>query len=114
MKVHIYAQPFHHGDAYIVANAEGLTAIRDACDAALKRGSVAIEPFTEDGEGYALIVMNIETRDPKWSQLHLPYTDNDVIGIPYVGSHPVEILGTLRYRELHARIRASDRPPEKT
>ena len=112
MKVHIYAQPFNHGDAYIVADAEGLTAIRDACDAALKRGSTAIEPFTEDGEGYALIVMNIETRDPKWALIHLPYI---LDGIDHdVGSSPVEILGTLRYRELHARIRASDRPPEKT
>lgn len=114
MKVHLYAQPFHHGDAYIVADAEGLTAIRDACDAALKRGSTAIEPFAEDGEEYALIVMNVETRDPKWALLHLPYTDDGVTGISYVGSPPVEVLGTLRYRELHSKIRASDRPPDKT
>lgn len=107
MKTHLYAQPCNHGDAYLVADVEGLTAIRDACDAALKRGHTAVETSTEDGESYALIVMHLETRDPKWAQLHLPFP---LEGVDHpVGVHPIEILGTLPYRELHSKLR-SDRP----
>jgi len=109
MKVHVYPQASGHGDAYIVADSDGLLAIRDACDAALKRGATSIEPATADGEGYTLIFMNVETRDPKWENVQLPYV---LEGLERTGAPPVEILGILRYREIHAKNRSKSIPPE--
>jgi len=106
MKIHLYAQGAHHDDAYIVADAEGLVALRDACDAALRKGASAVEVETQDGEGYALIAVNVETRDPKWDQLYLPYTIPEFSASCLEGRiGPVDVVGLLRYRELQAKLR---------
>lgn len=107
MKIHLYAQPFYHQDAYIVADAEGLKALSEACDQARKTGSTAIEAFTEDGEGYAVFVTNLEERDPKWEQLPLPYIDTEITG-KGGGLAIADLIGIYKYRELHSRLRGSN------
>jgi len=103
MKAHLYSQSFSHGDAYIVADAEGLNALKDACDKALARGSAAFESSSRDGEGFALFVLHVESKDPKWDQLLLPYIDGEPV-FPN-GTPPFSVLGAQRYRELHAKIK---------
>lgn len=105
MKVHLYAQYEHHGDAFIVADAEGLSAIRDACDAALRRGATAFHSFAEDGEGYLTFLVNLETRDPKWEQLTLPYFESMHVERTHDWAKigPVDVIGTTKYREIAAR-----------
>ena len=102
MKIHVYAQPYHHADAFIVADAEGLKAISAACEQALKTVTSAVEAMVEDGEGYFVFVTNLEERDPKWEQLPLPYTDTEITGKG--GPMPIpELIGVPRYREIYAR-----------
>lgn len=107
MKVHLYAQAAHHEDAYVVADAEGLKALRDACDAALRKGVAISSPEAEDGEGYSLFVVNLETRDPKWDQLLLPYTLPEFNSEAYLKTRigPFHVVGSNRYRELQSRLR---------
>ncbi len=71
--LHLYAQPFWHAEAYIVGDREGLTALRDAIDAALDTGRGTASPFASDGEGYELEVLAVSTEDA-W-RLGVPYTD---------------------------------------
>lgn len=107
MKLHIYAQAYHHCDAHIVADAEGLDALIAACEQAKKTATSAQQVFTDDGEGYGVFVTVLETRDPRWEQLCFPYIDKEVTG---KGGDltPVDIMGTHKYRELHARMRANE------
>jgi hypothetical protein len=100
VKLHFYAQYSHHEDAFVVADAEGLRALRDACDVALRRGATAFQTFAEDGEGYLAFLVNLETRDPKWEQLDLPYQER--FGArPKLG--PVDVIGPRQYREISTR-----------
>jgi hypothetical protein len=107
MKIHIYAQHFSHQDAYIVADAEGLAALSAACDQARKT-TTAIGAFTEDGEGYAVFVTSLEERDPKWEQLSFPYTDKEITGKGGDLS-PFDLIGSDKYKELHAKMRGDTR-----
>lgn len=71
--LHLYAQPFWHAEAYIVGDREGLTALRNAIDAALETGRATALPFASDGEGYELEIVAVSTEDA-W-RLAVPYTD---------------------------------------
>ena len=76
--VHIYGQEIWHGDAFIVANKEGLLAISQAINQALTKGKGVTEVMPADGEGFALKILcrNDEWLSPFWDNLAMPYTDN--------------------------------------
>lgn len=95
--VHIYAQQHQHDDCFIVANKEGLRALKKAIDKALEIVEAPIqdardpatyaaanaEVMTTDGEGYTVKVRldNSEWTDKSWTTLLLPYTDHETTGI---------------------------------
>lgn len=79
--MNVYASPSNHGEAFIVANHEGLVALRKVIEALLQQppgsgrqgASQVCEQYCTDGEGYPLIVVKCDevTLEP----LALPYTD---------------------------------------
>jgi len=75
-KLHVYAQPFSHGDAWLVGNRDSLIALRDAIADALE-GPVhagSVHAFATDGEGYTAIVL-LEEDPEAWNRLLLPYAE---------------------------------------
>ena len=97
--VHMYAQEQWHSDGWLVANREGLKALRKAIDKALTLkasvNSTAIEVFASDGEGYTLFVVR-DDEDVRGMQV--PYVDP--IANAAVGVSPFDRIGGTRYREL--------------
>lgn len=87
--LHLYAGPSFHMEGYVVGNRAGLTALRDAINRTLAqdkdyhsadatpRGEGGV--FTRDGEGYEVIVIRQDTswQGAAWSNMALPYTDED-------------------------------------
>lgn len=73
--VHLYGQEMWHCEAFILGNAEGLRALRDAIDRALAAPGQpqAFEPFVRDGEGYALAIACLD--DETMGRAALPYHD---------------------------------------
>jgi hypothetical protein len=72
--LHIIAQTYHHQPAFVIGNQEGLTALRDAIDAALKGNDPAeagVRP--SDGEGYRVHVRCVTDCD----NIPLGYTDGE-------------------------------------
>ena len=60
--LHVYGQPFEHGDAQIVGNREALEDLRDTINTAIltgqaKTGSDGQCLFASDGEGYDLRIV---------------------------------------------------------
>jgi len=74
--VHIIAQTGPHQSAIIVGDEAGLTATRDAIDAALKAGWSKRSTFTNDGEGYSVIILHPDDIDG----IPFGYTDQDFGG----------------------------------
>lgn len=76
-RLHIYAQPAEHAEAYVVGTRTGLLTLRDAIDAALTndaRATAVAECYASDGEGYALRVAAVSQATMPY--LAVPYTDN--------------------------------------
>jgi len=83
--IHIYAQPWEHTEAYIVASPDGLSVLRAAIDAALDGGiGLVAHAWVADGEGYDVVVLRID--DPPWEGLWpllmTPYRDYETVGCP--------------------------------
>lgn len=74
--VHVYPQAAWHDDVYIIANEEGLLALRTAIDRALKKGKGVAQVSVADGEGYGVKVLLHSAGWPseEWKTLALPYT----------------------------------------
>lgn len=79
--LHIYSQEAWHDDAFIVGNTEGLKALRDAINQALKRQSnrsqsVSGPVSVSDGEYYTTVIVKIDTdwQEEEWRELAVPYT----------------------------------------
>jgi hypothetical protein len=98
-KLHVYAQPQQHEEAWIVGDLKALTALRDALSRVIdgKQASGA-KSFCEDGEGYTAVVLCVE--DPKiWEKMALPYTD--IEGIPHEEDvFPFHIIDIELYRQI--------------
>lgn len=75
--IHVYAQECWHDDAYIVANEEGLLALKKAVDEALEKGKGDAFVYTADGEEFTLLVLRIDggLGEGKWPKIAMPYTD---------------------------------------
>lgn len=76
--IHLYAQYAPHQTAVIIGNREGIKALRDACDAALKEpGLVDIQAFVADGEGYTLGIIRDDQdwQSDFWQNLASTYMD---------------------------------------
>lgn len=98
--LHIYSQSMWHDDAWIAGTSEALAALRDALTAAIESGGGACKSFTGDGEGFSAIVVRVD--DGAVPMLRAPYTDDVASDGDAGGTHPSEILGRDRYRELVA------------
>jgi hypothetical protein len=72
--VHIYGQEYWHTDSYIIANKEGLLALRSAIEKALATQCFETNVTVADGEGYHLHVISLNDQQ-KLQKLMLPYTD---------------------------------------
>lgn len=79
--MHIHAQYQWHDKAYILANKQALLNLRQAIDDALYNGCGYATAFTGDGEGYDVLVARINDSE-KFSQMSLPYTDEEIAGAP--------------------------------
>jgi hypothetical protein len=99
--LHIYGQSSYHDEAYVVGNAKGLKAARDAIDRVLNGTADQTSTWVSvsDGEGYDLMVLRVD--DPwsmnfdiaedgeikqwrpgappgsRWDRIAYPYTDED-------------------------------------
>lgn len=72
--LHIIAQTYYHQPAFIVGNRDGLTALRDALNVALKSSRpVEAIVYPSDGEGYRVHVRCVGNCD----DIPLGYTDRD-------------------------------------
>ena len=72
--LHIYAQEYWHTDALVFGTEEGLRALRDAIDAALRNGEGHTTSFCTDGEGYGVSMYLCD--ESELDALPLPYTDD--------------------------------------
>lgn len=80
--LHIYPQTYHHTEAMVVGNRQGLLALREAIDRALegegeqKVARVSQDVFVMDGEGYTAWVVRQDQdwQSPAWLDLAMPYT----------------------------------------
>lgn len=74
---HIYAQDYWHDNSFIVANKEGLLALKRAIEEALKEQHAKADVMTADGEGYSthILCLQEDWQSEKWQKLMLPYTD---------------------------------------
>lgn len=71
--LHLYQQSHWHDEAYIAGTRESLQKLRDAIDSALATGSAKADCFTNDGEGYSVIIRTVDQTDAE--SLAVPYTD---------------------------------------
>lgn len=78
--IHVYAQGCWHDDAYIVANKEGLLALKKAVDEALEKGKGDAFVYAADGEEFTLLVLRIDggLGEGMWPKIAMPYTDKYV------------------------------------
>lgn len=74
--LHLIAQPYWHRPAFVVGNRDGLTALRDAIDAALAGGEPAAETMCRDGEGYRIHVRCVPAAE--MDAIPLGYTDREL------------------------------------
>ena len=77
--LHLHPGAHWHEPGYIVGNRQGLIALREAIDAALRGGVFRPEVEVNDGEGYVLEVQIDESdsneRGSTWWRRAKPYTD---------------------------------------
>lgn len=92
----IYAQSNEHGDAWIIGDAEGLTALRDAINTALSEGSAVTTCGTSDEEGFMTFVAKSDLNTVREEDVLLPYTN----AVYHKGKHPLVLVGPARYRDL--------------
>lgn len=71
--LHLYPQAQWHDEAYVIGTRESLLKLRDAIDSALATGSAKADCFTNDGEGYSVIIRTVGQVDAE--ALAVPYTD---------------------------------------
>jgi hypothetical protein len=72
--IHVYSPFLWHQDAKIIGTRPALEALRDALNHALaNQGDAYIETFTNDGEGFDLIVKMVNEAEAE--NLAMPYTD---------------------------------------
>ena len=77
--LHIHAQAYWHGDAWIVGNREALERLRELIYAALLGVIIKADFFTNDGEGYSVHIVPVEGQidTPAIASLAVPYIDPD-------------------------------------
>lgn len=75
--LHVFGPAFWHDTLRIIGNKDGLTALRDAIDVALKEGyHYGDSPATtSDGEYFDIQVLNYDKPRSAWNLVTLPYTD---------------------------------------
>lgn len=88
-QVHVYGQPTYHSEAYITGDRAGLEALRRAVDAALRDNISSATVSTNDGEGYSLVVVKLETEQMDVAEL--PYTDNGWMILAQHRNHPTQL-----------------------
>lgn len=78
MKAQIYGQMFEHQEVFIIADAEALSAIMEACAAAFyKRENTRVSMMANDGEWYDLHIICLDTTDYRWNKLEGHYIGID-------------------------------------
>jgi hypothetical protein len=90
-RLHVYGQPAHHDELYLVGDHAGLIHLRDALVRALRDGVGTGVAMSADGEGYDLIVIRCD-RQADWERLRLPYTADWLGEHERSKAHPVELL----------------------
>ncbi len=76
--LHIHGQVDWHGEAFILGNKDGLIALRNAINEAIKTTKPGkAEVCVSDGEGFHVYVImdNSSWHDKSWMKAALPYTD---------------------------------------
>jgi hypothetical protein len=103
-RLHIYAQPYNHSDAWIVGDTEALIALRDALNKLIdpplfgdKDTLAGVKSFCNDGEGYTTLILKVED-DIVWDQLTLPY--NEVKDQRQYEKNPYSIVGHEDYKRV--------------
>ena len=94
-ELHVYASEAPHEEVWVVGNATGLLALKEAITRALHDGSAGADAHTNDGEGYKVLVVRAPGLVP-FESINTPYNGE------YVGhrNHPITMLGVERYKEL--------------
>lgn len=95
--LHLHAQPWPHGDAWLVGDAAALESLRDAIGRALVAGSAAAHTFAADGEGYPVLVA---VDDLAMGEPLLPYAEVDERPGGRPGEHPYNRLPQGRYWQM--------------
>lgn len=85
--LHSFGQTDPHGEAILIGNRKGLSALKDAIEAALDTGKGSCVLMPCDGENYEFqILMNEEDwQNPFWQKMAVPYCEfteleGDVLG----------------------------------
>jgi len=94
--LHIYAQVHCHHEAWLAGTEEGLRALRNGIDAALREDAASATAVASDGEEYRVLVVKVAPE--RFGKLKLPYTDD--FGAGWLGEHPFMHLERGVYRQL--------------
>jgi len=75
--LHIHPPEAWHGDAFLVANRDGLTILKRVIEQALSEGKAHDVMCAADREGYDLWIQVIDSplEGEDWERAALPYTD---------------------------------------
>lgn len=76
--IHFYGQSVPHDSVHIVGNRAGLLLLKEAIDAALLGGRPEMEVFVNDGEGFNIRALMLDSAwdAEKWTNLSVPYTES--------------------------------------
>ena len=76
--VHIYGQSVPQDSVHIVGNREGLLLLKAAIEAALLGGRHEVEVCVNDGEGFDIraVMLDSSWNAAQWTNLSLPYSDS--------------------------------------
>lgn len=79
--VHIYGQSVPNDSVHVVGNREGLLLLKAAIEAALLGGQHEVEVYVNDGEGFNIraIMMDSSWEAEKWTNLSVPYSDSSAM-----------------------------------
>ena len=105
--LHLYSPYAQHCDGFIVGTPEGLKALRDAIDRALKQQYAMTEAVCNDGEQYNIMVVGVVT-DAIENRLVLPYTASYAKTPRVDVVHPHETLTNEMYHKLLKKQQEED------
>ena len=96
-----YGQSQWHSQAFLLANRDGLLALKGAIDRILETDNKSdyVNSYVSDGEGYTLLIGKVDSEkgDEIWNEIDLPYDEE--IAKSKETKHPIEFIEDRTVKE---------------